>query len=82
MVQQKEKSIWDIKAIGELIIAIGVIGGVGYGVGKWQSYIEHKAVILEIRQEYNTEITNLRIDYNNRIAELQNEINVIKQAKK
>ena len=78
----QEKSIWNIKVIGELIITIGIIGGVGYGVGRWQSHIEHRAEILEIRQEYNIEITNLRIDYNNRIAELQNEINVIKQAKK
>lgn len=78
----QKKSSWNIKAIGELITTIGVIGGVGYGLGRWQSHIEHKAEILEIRQEYNIEITNLRIDYNNRILELQNELRMVESSKK
>ena len=83
MARKEEKSIWDrIKWIAELITAIGVIGGIGYGVGQWQSHIEHKTEIMEIRQEYNVEISNLKIDYNNRIIELQNELKIIEFSKK
>lgn len=83
MARKEDKSIWDrIKWIAELITAIGVIGGIGYGVGRWQSHIEHKTEIMEIRQEYNVEIGNLKIDYNNRIVELQNELKIIELSKK
>ncbi len=83
MARKKDKSIWDrIKWIVELITTIGVIGGIGYGVGRWQSHIEHKTEIMEIRQEYNVEISNLKIDYNNRIVELQNELKIIELSKK
>ena len=83
MAGKEYKSIWDrIKWIAELITAIGVIGGIGYGVGRWQSHIEHKTEIMEIRQEYNIEISNLKIDYNNRIVELQNELKIIELSKK
>lgn len=83
MARKEDKSIWNrIKWIAELITAIGVIGGIGYGVGRWQSHIEHKTEIMEIRQEYNVEISNLKIDYNNRIVELQNELKIIELSKK
>ena len=83
MARKKDKSIWDrIKWIVELITTIGVIGGIGYGVGRWQSHIEHKTEIMEIRQQYNEEITNLKLDYNNRIIELQNELKIIELSKK
>ena len=83
MVRKENKSIWDrIKWIAELITAIGVIGGIGYGVGRWQSHIEHKTEIMEIRQVYNVEISNLKLDYNNRIVELQNELKIIELSKK
>ena len=83
MARKEDKSMWDrIKWIAELITAIGVIGGIGYGVGRWQSHIEHKTEIMEIRQEYNVEISNLKIDYNNRIVELQNELKIIELSKK
>ena len=83
MARKKDKSIWDrIKWIVELITTIGVIGGIGYGVGRWQSHIEHKTEIMEILQEYNVEISNLKIDYNNRIVELQNELKIIELSKK
>ena len=83
MARKEDKSMWDrIKWIAELITAIGVIGGIGYGAGRWQSHIEHKTEIMEIRQEYNVEISNLKIDYNNRIFELQNELKIIELSKK
>lgn len=83
MAKKEDKSIWDkIKWIAELITAIGVIGGIGYSVGKWQSHIEHKTEIMEIQQGYNVEISNLKIDYNNRIIELQNELKIIELSKK
>lgn len=83
MARKEDKSIWNrIKWIAELITAIGVIGGIGYGVGRWQSHIEHKTEIMEIRQEYNVEISNLKIDYNNRIVELENELKIIELSKK
>lgn len=83
MARKEDKSIWNrIKWIAELITTIGVIGGIGYGVGRWQSHIEHKTEIMEIRQEYNVEISNLKIDYNNRIVELQNELKIIELSKK
>lgn len=83
MARKEDKSIWNrIKWIAELITAIGVVGGGGYGVGRWQSHIEHKTEIMEIRQEYNVEISNLKIDYNNRIVELQNELKIIELSKK
>lgn len=83
MVRKENKSIWDrIKWIAELITAIGVIGGIGYGVGRWQSHIEHKTEIMEIRQVYNVEISNIKLDYNNRIVELQNELKIIELSKK
>ncbi len=83
MAKKEEKSLWDkIKWIAELITAISVIGGVGYGIGRWQSHIEHKTEIMEIRQEYNVEISNLKLDFNNRILEMQNEIKIIQLSKK
>lgn len=83
MTKRNNKSFWDwVKLIVELITAIGIIGGIGYGVGRWQSYIEHKTEIMEIRQEYNVEISNLKLDYNNRIVELQNELKIIELSKK
>lgn len=48
MARKEEKSFWDkIKWIAEVIAAIGVIAGIGYGVGKWQSYIEYKTILME-----------------------------------
>lgn len=83
MAKKEDKSIWyRIKWIAELITAIGVIGGIGYSVGRWQSHIEHKTEIMEIQQRYNVEISNLKIDYNNRIIELQNELKIIELSKK
>ena len=83
MVKQKNKFVWGIlKKLAELITVLGVVGGIGYGVGRWQSYIEYKTEIMEIRQTYNVEISNLKIDYNSRIAELQNEIKIMKLSNK
>lgn len=83
MTKKNKKSFWDwVKLIVELIAAIGSIGSIGYCVGRWQSYIEHKTEIMEIRQEYNVEISNLKLDYNNRIVELQNELKIIEMSKK
>ena len=40
---EKEKSVSEkIKWIAEIITAIGVISGLGYGIGRWQSHMEHK----------------------------------------
>ena len=78
MARKEDKYIWDkVKWIAELIAAIGFIVGIGYGVGCWQSRIEYKTEIMEIRQEYYNEISNLKLEYNNRIIELQNEIKII-----
>ena len=83
MVKQQEKLIGEkIKWIAEIITAIGVIGGIGYGIGRWQSHMEHKAEIIELRQKYNEEISSLKIDYNNRIIELQNELKIIEISNK
>lgn len=83
MARKEEKSLWDkIKWIAELITAISVISGIGYGIGRWQSHIEHKTEIMEIRQEYNVKISNLKLDYNSRLMELQNEIKIIELSKK
>lgn len=83
MANKRKKTISDkIIWIAQLITSIGAIGGVGYALGRWQSLIEHKTEIIEIRQQYNTEISNLKIDYNNRIVELQNEIKLIEISKK
>ena len=83
MARKEERTVWDkIKWIAELITAIGVIGGIGYSVGRWQSHIEHRTEIMQIRQEYNVEIGNLKIDYNNRVGELQNELRIIELSKR
>ena len=83
MAREEEKSLWDkIKWIAELITAISVISGIGYSIGRWQSHIEHKTEIMEIRQEYNVEISNLKLDYNSRLMELQNELKIIELSKK
>lgn len=83
MVKQQEKLVGEkIKWIAEIITAIGVISGIGYGIGRWQSHMEHKAEIIELRQKYNEEISSLKIDYNNRIIELQNELKIIEISKK
>ena len=83
MARKEEKSLWDkIIWIAELITAISVISGIGYGIGRWQSHIEHKTEIMEIRQEYNVEISNLKLDYNSRLMELQNELKIIELSKK
>ena len=83
MARKEEKSLWDkIKWIAEQITAISVISGIGYGIGRWQSHIEHKTEIMEIRQEYNVEISNLKLDYNSRLMELQNELKIIELSKK
>lgn len=83
MAKKSSKSGWDWAIlIIELIAAVGSIGGIGYSVGRWQSHIEHKTEIMEIRQQYNVEISNLKIDYNNRIVELQNELKIIELSKK
>lgn len=58
---KKEKSVSDeIKHIAETLTSIGVIGGIGYGIGRWQSHMEHKAEIIELRQQYNDEISSLK----------------------
>ena len=82
MARKEEKSFWDkIKWIAEVIAAIGVIAGIGYGVGKWQSYIEYKTILMEKEQEYNIQITNLKLDYNNRILEMQNKLQIVEMSK-
>lgn len=82
MVKKVEISYWDkVKWIAELITAIGVIAGLGYGVGKWQSDIEYKTILMEKEQEYNIQITNLKFDYNNRILEMQNKLQIIEISK-
>lgn len=82
MARKEEKSFLDkIKWIAEVIAAIGVIAGIGYGVGKWQSYIEYKTILMEKEQEYNIQITNLKLDYNNRILEMQNKLQIVEMSK-
>lgn len=72
------KSIIDIIVrIAGFIAAIGTIGGIGYGIGRWQCQMEYKLEIMELRQQYNEEISSLKIDYNNRIILLQNELKII-----
>ena len=52
MAKKKKGLISDkIIRIAEILTAIGVIGGIGYSVGRWQSLIEHKTEIMEIRQQ-------------------------------
>lgn len=79
----KQKEIKDSNVLSIIIKYIipilGFLGGVfalGYHCGKWQSSIDHKTEIMEIRQEYYNEISNLKIDYNNHIIELQNELKI------
>lgn len=80
---KKEKSIGNrLLNIAELLSAISAIGGIGYGIGRWQSHMEHKTEIIELRQQYNEEISSLKIDYNNRIIELQNELKIIEISNK
>lgn len=80
---KKEKSIGNLlKNVAGLVSAISAIGGIGYGIGRWQSYMEHKTEIIELRQQYNEEISSLKIDYNNRIIELQNELKIIEISNK
>ena len=70
--------------INNIKVVIGVavaIFGAGFTVGLYYRYIEHKTEIIEIRQQYNEEITNLKLDYNNRIIELQNELMMMKLTK-
>ena len=82
MAKKVEISYWDkVKWIAELITEIGVIAGLGYVVGKWQSDIEYKTILMEKEQEYNIQITNLKLDYNNRILEMQNKLQIIEMSK-
>ena len=77
MPKKKEiESTWwnNLRHVFEYIGAILVVGGIGYGIAMFQCSIQHKMEILEIRQEYNVQITNLKLDYNNRILELQSQI--------
>ena len=85
----KQKEIKEPKVLSitikYIIPILGFLGGaftLGYSCGKWQSHIEHKTEIMEIRQEYNVEISTLKIDYNNRILEMQNELKIIELSKK
>lgn len=70
-----ESNWWkNLRHVFEYIGAILVVGGIGYGIAMFQCSVQHKMEIMEIRQEYNVHITNLKLDYNNRIIELQNQI--------
>lgn len=71
-----------IKYVIPILVFLGSVFTLGYYCGKWQSHIEHKTEIMEIRQEYNVEISTLKIDYNNRILEMQNELKIIELSKK
>ena len=78
MAKLKERSLYDrIKSGVGYITTLGVISGIGYSVGRWQSDIEYKTTIMEIRQDYNVEIANIKIEYNNRLLELQNELKIM-----
>lgn len=72
-----ESNWWQrLKSYASFILTLLSVGGIGYGVACWRYEFVHRAEIMEIRQEYNIQITNLKIDYNNRIIELQNEIKI------
>lgn len=80
---KNKRSFWEgFLYYGGICITIFTIMGIGYGIGIFQSNIEHKTEIMEIRQQYNEEITNIKLDYNNRIIELQNELKIIELSKK
>ena len=72
-----ESNWWsNMRHLFEYIGAILVVGGIGYAIAVFQCSVQHKMEIMEIRQEYNVQISNIKLAYNNRILELQSQIKI------
>lgn len=78
-----------LKAVIEIGSAIISLLTFGFYIGRWYAETNHRIELMEIQQEHNIEITNLKLDYNQRlieadskssieIARLNNEINSLK----
>lgn len=90
MKQSKKKFFWTQVAniVGGLTL-ISIVGGGGYGIGRWVSNTETKMQVMELDRKHYEEITNQKDDYNhellelmqkynNQILSLENEIKILK----
>lgn len=48
-----------------------------FGAGRWVAGLEHELEIMEINQQHNKELSDLRIQMNNQIQMLQNKYDIL-----
>ena len=61
----------------ELLAAILTIGGAIFGFGYWMAGIEHKVEIMNLNQQHNNEMYELKIQMNNQIQIIQNKYDIL-----
>lgn len=66
-----------IKGWIELIAAGLAIAGIIFWLGYWVAGIEHKVEIMNLNQEHNNEMYELRIQMNNQIQSIQNKYDIL-----
>lgn len=71
MAKQNKKEYPVKSIINNLIIIGGVLTALSfaYQYGKKSEATAHRLEIIELRQQYNTEISDLKMEYNQRIIE-------------
>lgn len=61
----------------ELLAALLTIGSVIFCFGYWVAGIEHKVEIMDLNQQHNNEMYELKIQMNNQIQVIQNKYDIL-----
>ena len=61
--------------LGAVVSGLTILSLV-FGSGRWVAGLEHELEIMEINQQHNKELSDLRIQMNNQIQMLQNKYDI------